>query len=247
MAGKVFKNAVSSMQKASKSNMIKNAKAASRMSSSGGKRMAGFASSQAEKATSMARKAMHTTAKSGPLHSFAAANKRDLISKMTRATPAQAGANMGKNMQSFFTASKMPKGVGVIDDFMAQAKNIGPKQKLGEAINKGRQNFASAGGWEDMTKGVTRRALTGAAVGGVISTARGEDTMEGAAKGAIIGGSTAFAGNVMRGVSGASAGTNPFKAMHTFAKDNNMSDSVRTIMRNQGPSQLIQQHILGGR
>lgn len=175
-----------------------------------------------------------------------AAKNRDMIRKMSGMTPAQAGANMGKNMQSFFTSSKMPKGIGAIDDFMSQAKNIGPKQKLGEAINKGRNNFASAGGWEGMTSGVTRRALTGAAVGGIISTARGEDTMEGAAKGAIIGGSTAFAGNMMRGVSGASAGTNPFKAVNTFNKDNGMSDSVRTILRNQGPSQLIQQHILGG-
>ena len=89
----------------------------------------------------------------------------------------------------------------------------------------------STGGWKALAGNVGSGAVAGGMAGAAINTLRGEDTWEGAKTGAFYGGMGYGGVQAVRAGVKAGAGETMVDAVGRFAKHNNVSKDVKTLMR----------------
>lgn len=117
-------------------------------------------------------------------------------------------------------------------------------EAVGENVSSSRTNLSNLfttsaerlvadGSFKSIGASMGKAAVAGGLVGGTVNAVRGEDFWEGAGRGAIMGGAY---GGISRGIkiaANAPKGSSMFQAMSDLNQEHNVSQSVKTLMRDQ--------------
>ena len=182
------------------------------------------------------------SAKNSPVHqalSGVPAAKDNLAPKHSfmRGPKAYDGANLGERFSSneFIEGVKKKSNLG--NEEYAAAKQL---NQAGKLFNS---NFGKSGGWRTLAGKIGTGAVAGGVVGGAVNTMRGEDTWQGVASGATMG------GLAMGGVSALRMGTGNMTddivdGMKAFDRKANVSSSVRTLYQGEADRARAKKAIL---
>lgn len=107
------------------------------------------------------------------------------------------------------------------------------KTDLSNLFTTSAERLTADGAFKSIGSSIAKSAVTGGLVGGAVNAVKGDDFWEGAGKGAIMGGAY---GGISRGIKVAAhapKGSSMFQAMSYLNEEHNVSQSVKTLMRDQ--------------
>ena len=107
------------------------------------------------------------------------------------------------------------------------------KTNLSNLFTTSAERLTADGAFKSIGASIGKSAVAGGLVGGTVNAVKGDDFWEGAGKGAIMGGAY---GGISRGIkiaANAPKGSSVFQAMSDLNQEHNVSQSVKTLMRDQ--------------
>lgn len=107
------------------------------------------------------------------------------------------------------------------------------KTNLSNLFTTSAERLTAEGTFKSIGASMGKAAVAGGLVGGTINAAKGDDFWEGAGKGALAGGVYGGISRGMKIAANAPKGSSMFQAMSDLNKEHNVSQSVKTLMRDQ--------------
>ena len=107
------------------------------------------------------------------------------------------------------------------------------KTNLSNLFTTSAERLTADGAFRSIGSSVGKSAVAGGLVGGAVNTVRGEDFWEGAGKGAMMGGAYGGISRGMKIAGNAPKGASMAQAMSGLNQEHNVSQSVKTLMRDQ--------------
>lgn len=107
------------------------------------------------------------------------------------------------------------------------------KTNLSNLFTTSAERLTADGAFRSIGSSIGKSAVAGGLVGGTVNAVRGEDFWEGAGKGAMMGGAYGGISRGMKIAGNAPKGASMAQAMSGLNQEHNVSQSVKTLMRDQ--------------